>query len=189
MDAEQLTLISQVSTILKKGIVIKFSELNPDNCTGIPTNTYFRQTSGKVYVKNRNVKLVKPTTKDGWEIDPLEFEDWWVDIIVDGNLEHISYLHYFDGKEHILWSRKNRINLFGYLSPPPGVEKCTLLQLSQPMSCLIPHSQNNFTLKEMAVIAFRDHFGKCEIDKLNYMFDSQMIKATYRPYVWWVPLV
>jgi hypothetical protein len=183
-----------VSKLLNKGITLKFYELvlieycddkGEFSITEQRTNTYFKMISGKVYVKNRKVKYMNQTTKDGWEIHPLEFQDWWVDIIVDGNLEMITFLHFHDEKESTMWSKENGIVEFSYLCPPPGLDFAIIQRLTQQS---IQSSSNLLTLKELVVLTYRDNFGKSAIDELEYTFDSQMMKAAYTPYVWWVPM-
>lgn len=174
-DCEHI--IEFVSHLLSKGLVVTLVEQHDENIQ----HTMFRQVKGKIYVKGRKCFPKPKTTYDGWELNPLEFQDWWVDIIVDGMLVQILINRYISvptNEEEIVWTVKSGCHSTTEVLhiPPSTLNKCNnKLANLQPL-----------TLKELAILSLRNEHGYDSLKYLFDCFDKQMINAASSPLVWWI---
>jgi hypothetical protein len=135
---------------------------------------------GVVFAKNRKCSLRPLTDEDGWEIYPLEFQDWWGDIIVDQMLTHISIIRYKNvlEDENVIWNNVDGFSVHLYYIPP-----YTLTQRrKQTTVCKLQ------TLKELAVLTLINKNGFEVIQELEYTLDKETIKTARKPIEWWVSL-
>lgn len=164
--------IDFVSCLLSKGFIVKLQE---DFERGIRQETMFRKRNGSVFAKGRTC-LPKPIVDDdGWEIEPLQFQDWWVDIIVDGFLTKISVIRY-DTDEYEVWCAVKGFAFNTYYQPPSSLTSCKV------------RPKQEFSLKELAILTLRDAVGFKGIVALEYMLDKETVKTAKASVEWWISL-
>lgn len=172
-DCNQM--IDLVSDLLSKGFIVKLCEELENKRV---QETLFKKKHGYVYAKGRNCRLKPIINNDGWEKDPLEFDDWWIDIIVDGLLKEVSVLRY-DHDEHIIWN-----NIDGFIKKAHKIPPSTLI-----INCNADtRNDKQLTLKELSVLALRNSMGFQSILDIEYMLDTHTIKTAKSSVVWWVSL-
>lgn len=173
-DCEQI--IDFVSQLLSKGLVVKLVEQYGENSI---QHTMFKKIKGKIYVKGRKCCLKGKTTYDGWEINPLEFQDWWVDIIVDGMLVQILINRYMSipkSEEEVVWTANS-----GYVLKTKAfhIPPSTLNKFDDKITQAL-------TLKDLAILSLRHEHGYDALQELFYCFDNAMINTARSPLVWWI---
>ncbi len=173
-DCERI--IDFVAVLLSKGLIVILVEQYSENNY---RETMFKQIKGKVYVKGRKCCPKPETTYDGWELNPLEFQDWWADIIVDGMLVHISINRYksistYD--DQVVWTART-----GFVSKSRVYHNAplTLDKFESKLPQLL-------TLKELAILTLRHEHGCESLKDLFHCFDKTTLNTLRTPLVWWI---
>lgn len=168
------TMIDFVHTLLFKGFVVKLHEEFDDKTIKI---TMFKKKNNRVFAKERTC-LPKPAVDaEGWEIEPLEFQDWWVDIIVDGFLKQVSVVRY-ENEEHIVWNAIEGFSQTTYYIPPSSLVKCKV------KDCV----NKQLSLKQITILTLRDDVGFNALSCLNYMLDAETQRTAKSSVEWWVSM-
>lgn len=174
-DYECDRMVELVSHLLKKGFIVKLCEQD-----GVAQHkTFFKMRQGVVFAKNRKCSFRQHIDEDGWEIYPLEFQDWWGDIIVDQMLTQVSIIRYKNvlEDENIIWSNVDGFSVLLYYIPP-----YTLMRYRNQTTCKFQ------TLKELAVLTFINNNGYQAIQDLEYILDKETTKTARKSIEWWVSL-
>lgn len=166
-----ISLVHNVDYLFDKGVVLKFYEKNGKN-------TMFKKKGGVVFVKGRNIRPTPRVDNDGWEVKPLDFQDWWVDILVDGLCTYITIVRQLAQDEVLVWLPKTGyFNWKAHLLPPPTITYCNNNGDEKSSQC---------SLRIIALKTVEEQFGHKHVeDVLSHTFDKEMTKAFNRPCVWW----
>jgi len=162
-------MIDFVECLLSKGFVVKLHEESEHK--GV-CNTFFKKRGNRVFAKGRNCIPKPEINDDGWELEPLEFQDWWVDIIVDGLMTEISVCRY-DVEEHVVWETHEGFRKQTYLIPPSSLTRCKERQV-------------NLSLKELAILSLMDTVGLNGLREIEFMLDNETLKTAKSSVEWWV---
>jgi hypothetical protein len=162
-------IIDFVECLLSKGFVVKLQEESEQ--IGV-LSTFFKKGRDRVFAKGRKCIPKPEVNNDGWEVEPLEFQDWWVDIIVDGLMTKISVCRY-DAEEHVVWDTHEGFRKQKHLIPPSSITRCK-------------ERQTNLSLKELAIISLRDTVGLNGISDIEFMLDTETLKTAKSSVEWWV---
>ena len=167
--------INFVSYLMSKGLIVKLNEVFDDEHNGQRVQeTMFKQKNGLVFAKGRNCIPKPEQDTEGWELHPLEFEDWWVDIIVDGFLSKITIIRY-GNQEHCVWSVAQGFAKSGCFIPPSTIK-------------IGSRQQGAVSLKELSILALRDLHGFAVVEELEYALDKETLQAAKASMVWWQSL-
>lgn len=163
-------MINFVDDLLSKGFVVSLHETFTDRVQ----QTLFRKRCGHVFAKNRKCFPKPVVDGDGWEVNPLEFQDWWVDIIVDDYLTNVSVIRYHVDEQEV-WNVERGFKRTMYHIPPLSISLCKATP--KPLS-----------LKELSVLALRDIVGFNSLTTIEYMLDKTTTKTAKSSLEWWVSL-
>lgn len=170
-----LQIVQKIENLLDKGVILKFQEEQGKI-------TFFKKRKGAVFVKGRDIKPKPKIDCDGWEIKPLEFQDWWVDILIDGLCIYVFIVREHSADEVIVWdSQASYFNSRAHLLPPPSIMSC-----SHHANKDVYH---NISLQIMALKVTEEEYGHKHVqDTIYHLFDKDMIIAFNEPRVWWIAL-
>ncbi len=166
-------MIDLVSNLLFKGFVVKMHEKDGVECH----ETFFKRKRGVVYAKNRQCSLRPLVDEEGWEMYPLEYQDWWADIIVDHMLTCVSVFRYrnLEAHEIVIWDNVHGLSNDLYYIPP-----ATIMQSKDTSNTTQP------TLKELALLSLINTYGFHVLQELEYTLDKETIKTAKKSVEWWV---
>jgi hypothetical protein len=170
------TMIGFVSQLLSLGFIVKLTEHDENK---VMQETMFKRRQGQVFAKGRKIIPQPCVDEYGWELRPLSFEDWWVDIIVDGLLTQVSVIRYSwqPAEENIVvWDvDKSFLMKKPYHTPPSNITSCK----KRPKAA---------TLKELAVLCAIDNLGTQILTDIQHTLDNQTLKTAKASIEWWVTL-
>jgi hypothetical protein len=170
--SDNIYIVQNVEHLFNKGVTLKFHE----KCD---KSTMFKKRRGNVFVKGRDIRPKQAVDSDGWELKPLEFQDWWVDILVDGLCTYISIVREHTNDEVLVWRSSSKFfNNRAHLLPPPTLTYCVRSGYNERLS--------QKTLKIMALKVLEEEVGHNIVeDILLHTFDTEMTKAFKNPCAWW----